>query len=317
MALPAVPLTRSSSGEAPSARADEDSLSVASGGRAPSLARDLLALTKPRITSTVVATMLAGAHVAARSTATAVSAGALLLSLAGTVLVVSGANALNMYLERDSDRFMSRTRMRPLPAGRLAPAWALATGLGLGVAALPLLWVGGGVTTAALAAFAFAAYVGVYTPLKRVTSFALPVGAIPGAIPPLLGWTTVRGAIEPVGLLLFALMFLWQLPHFHAIGAFRAREYERAGLRLLISERGPRVTRVHAIVEAALLLPVTLGIVALGGAGAIFGVAATVLGVAFVAMTARADEVPARWGKRVFATSIGYLVLVLVALVAG
>jgi protoheme IX farnesyltransferase len=310
-------LTRNSEARSTSARSELDSLpetplhagsgpgleDVQAAPVKPSLARDLVALTKPRITVTVVATMLAGAHVAARSTGTGIGARSLVLALLGTVLVVSGANALNMYIERDSDRLMSRTRTRPLPSRRMRPALALAVGCVLGAAALPLLFLGGGLVTTALAAAAFVLYVALYTPLKAKTTLALPIGAVPGAIPPLLGWTAVRGAIEPLGLALFAVLFLWQLPHFHAIGTFRAREYERAGLKVLSGTRGPSAARAHAAVEAVVLVGASLAVALLGGA--------------FVAVTLRADAVPARWGKRVFASSIVYLVLLLVALVVG
>src|SRR5579871_310059 len=201
--------------------------------RAVPLARDLVALTKPRITALVlltgaVGTCLAPGHAPAAKR---------LLALAGTALIVGAANALNMWWERDVDALMSRTRNRPLPAGRMSPDVALAFGLALAVVSAPMLFLVN-VVTGLLGLVALASYVLVYTPLKRSTHWALLVGAVPGAMPPLLGWTATTGSIGLGGALLFVVLFLWQVPHFAAISIFRAGEYARAGLQVVSVQHG-------------------------------------------------------------------------------
>src|SRR5580692_10692883 len=194
--------------------------------------RDLARLTKPRITLIVIATCAAGMAIAPVRIPALVA----LLALAGTTLIVASANVLNMWWERDTDGLMARTRNRPLPAGRLPPDVALVYGLALGASSIPMLMAVNALT-AALGVLALATYVLAYTPLKRHTSLALLVGAIPGAMPPLMGWTSATGSLVAAsaprmgGLLLFLLLFVWQLPHFIAIALFRAEDYARAGLK--------------------------------------------------------------------------------------
>jgi protoheme IX farnesyltransferase len=296
---------------------------VERGLRPHSLARDLVALTKPRITTTVVATMLAGAWVAARyrpdpgSLPTRIEGPSLLGAVLGTALVVSGANALNMYLERGSDGLMARTARRPLPQGRMSPRLALVFGLVLGLGSLPLLALAANTLTAALAALALVSYVAVYTPMKRVSTWSLPVGAIPGAVPPLLGWTAVRGTLDLAGLALFGVLFVWQLPHFHAIGLFRRREYARAGLKTLAGELGEGRARLHIALELFVVVALSLALVPLGVAGVKYLVAASVLGVVLLAVGLRPLAPVERWGRALFGTSVLYLVLLMLALVVG
>ncbi|AUX22105.1 protoheme IX farnesyltransferase [Sorangium cellulosum] len=291
---------------------------------------DLVSLTKPRITRMVVATMLGGMWVASRYLRdglageaavdrAAVPATQLALALLGTVLVVSGANALNMYIERDTDRLMERTKNRPLAARRLAPEVGLWFGIAISAASIPLLFIAVNATTGALAALALLSYVLVYTPLKRRTTLALPIGAIPGAIPPLLGWTSVTGRIDAPGFMLFAVMFLWQIPHFLAISLFRRDEYRRAGLKVLPAEKGDRTTWLHIVGYLALLVLASVLFVPLGVAGPVYLGAALVLGGAFFALGAcglRAG-VGDRWARKVFFASMLYLVLLFAALMVG
>ena len=166
-------------------------------------------------------------------------AGRLCLSLVGTALIVGSANALNMWWERDVDALMRRTRNRPLPAGRMSPDVAIIFGLALALIAAPMLFLVNAMT-GVLGLVALVTYVLVYTPLKRHTHLALLVGAVPGAMPPLLGWTTATGSIGLGGLLLFGVCFLWQLPHFAAITIFRAEDYARAGLQVVSVQLGER-----------------------------------------------------------------------------
>ncbi|KYF67825.1 heme o synthase [Sorangium cellulosum] len=294
------------------------------------VAADLVSLTKPRITRMVVATMLGGMWVASRYLRSGLAGEAaieraavpttqLLLALLGTVLVVSGANVLNMYLERDTDVLMERTRNRPLPARRLAPEVALWFGIALSAASIPLLFVWVNAITAALAALALLSYVLVYTPLKRRTTLALPIGAIPGAIPPLLGWTSITGRIDVPGFLLFAVMFLWQIPHFLAIATFRRDEYRRAGLKVLPVEKGDRTTRLHMVGYLALLVLASVLLVPLGVGGPVYLGAAIVLGGAFFGVGAYGLRAGTgnRWARGVFVSSMVYLVLLFAAMMIG
>jgi len=293
-------------------------LSSRGGG---ALVADLVTLTKPRITAMVVVTMLGGIWLAAhRGVASGpLSAWRLGVAVAGTALVVGSANALNMWLERASDGLMARTKNRPLPTGRLDPTVALGFGLALGVVSVPALALAVNALTGALAAVALVSYVAVYTPLKRRTTASLLIGAVPGAIPPLLGWTAVTGRIGWPGALLFGVLFLWQVPHFLAIATFRRDDYARAGLKVLPVERGDRVTRVHIVAYLLALYAVSLALVAVGVGGPLYVGAAVVLGAAFLAVGAWGlrPAAGARWARGLFATSIVYLVLLFAALMAS
>ncbi len=279
--------------------------------------RDLVALTKPRITSLVMLTGAAGACLAPDRT----PLGRLLLSLAGTALIVGSANALNMWWERDVDGKMARTRNRPLPAGRMSPDVALVFGLALGLLGTPMLFLVN-VTTGLLGMLALVTYVAVYTPLKRRTHLALLVGAVPGAMPPLLGWTTATGTLGLGGLLLFAVLFLWQLPHFAAITIFRAEDYARAGLQVVSVQLGERAARQSVAVWTVLLVVTSLLFVPFGLAGRFYLGAATALGAIFLALAFRGLRAGSRldtrrWARWVFAYSLPYLPLLLCALLAS
>ena len=280
------------------------------------LLADLVALTKPRITAMVVITMLGGMWLATRSGGPQRSVLTLSLAMLGTVLVVSGANTLNMYIERESDRFMARTKNRPLPSGRMAPEIALWFGLALSALAIPLLTFAVNAMTGLLAAFALVSYVLIYTPLKRTTTLSLLIGAAPGAIPPLLGWTSITGHTEWPGVLLFAILFLWQIPHFLAIATFRREDYRRAGLKILPVERGDRVTRHHIVAYLIALVAVTLLLVPFGVGGSFYLASAIGLGAVFLGFGAWGlrPSAGARWARGLFITSILYLVLLLGAL---
>jgi protoheme IX farnesyltransferase len=287
--------------------------------------RDLLELTKPGIVGMNVL-MTAGAWLLARG---AGDLGVLAAVVVGTGMAVAAANALNMVLERESDRLMARTRRRPLPAGRLGVGTAVAVGLGLGLGALPVLWFWVNPLTAALGAFALASYVLVYTPLKRRTPLALVIGAVPGALPPLMGWTAATGRVDAVGVVLFAVLFAWQLPHFLAIALYRRPDYARAGIRTVVAVRGERVARAQAVAWCGALLPLSLLLVPLGVAGWIYLVSAAGLGGWFL-LTAlrglRAEGAGAAggspwgaepgllWARRLFRVSLLYLPALVLAL---
>lgn len=285
---------------------------------------DLIALTKPRITSLVVATMLGGMWVASRLAHTrqppsAIVPTASILAVLGTILVVAGANALNMYIERDTDGLMDRTRDRPLPTGRLSPDVALWFGIALSAIAIPMLSFAVNTTTGLLAAFALATYVLAYTPLKRRTTLALLIGAVPGAIPPLQGYTSVTGHIELPGIVLFGILFLWQIPHFLAIAIFRCEDYRRAGLKIMPIERGDRSTRRQIVGYLVALVAVSVLPFFLNMAGPVYLASALVMGIGFLAFGTYGLSASAgvRWARWLFAISIPYLALLHAALMVG
>lgn len=282
-------------------------------------ARDVVTLTKPRITSMVLFTTLGGYWLACTAFGLDLELAVLVPLLGGTALVVAGANALNMYLERDTDALMMRTRERPLPTGRLSPDVALAVGVFCGAVSIPWLTLGVHPITALLAAAALASYVGAYTPLKRRSPAALLVGAVPGAIPPLLGWSAARGSLDGPGWVLFFIMFFWQVPHFLAIATFRKAEYKAAGMKVTPVVHGDRVTRHHVVRYLAALVLVSLLLVPYGIGGDTYMIAALVLGGAFFAVGAWGLRPKAghRWARALFVTSMFYLTGLFVALTVG
>jgi protoheme IX farnesyltransferase len=282
---------------------------------APVAVRDLVALAKPRITVMVVATTAGGLLLAPLRPSVSVAG----LALLGTVLVVAGANALNMYLERDVDARMERTRKRPLPAGRLAPRVALWFGIALSVASIPILAIGVNLTTALLALLAHLIYVLAYTPLKPRSHWALWVGAVPGAMPPLLGWTAATAEVGLGGVVLFGILFLWQIPHFLAISIFRRHEYREAGLLVMPNTDGIRATESMIVWFAFALVVVSLLLVPIGVEGHLYLLAAGALGSIFfgVSCYGRFSADTTRWARSLFFLSIVYLVLLFAALAAG
>jgi protoheme IX farnesyltransferase len=272
-------------------------------------ASDLLALAKPRITALVVFTTASGLWLAPRG----LPAVTVAMTLLGTVLIVAAANVLNMYLERDSDALMPRTMNRPLPAGRLDPSLALKFGLALTAISIPLLTFAVGSLPGMLASIALVSYVLLYTPMKRNTAASLLVGALPGAIPPLIGWTAATERIDLPGVLLFAVMFLWQVPHFLAITLFRKEEYARAGLQVQPNEPGgERAARMNIVRYTVALVAVSLLFVPIGAAHAVYLATALVAGLAFLGyglLGLRGGAGP-RWARNLFLFSLIYLPLV-------
>lgn len=269
--------------------------------------RDLILLTKPRLTSVVLATTSGGMWIANTPPSALVAT----LTLVGTALIVAGAHALNMYMERDSDARMERTRNRPLPAGRLSPKTALWFGVGLTTVAVPILAIGVNPTTALLALIANLSYVLAYTPMKRRSYLSLWVGAVPGAMPPLLGWTAATGRIDATGLVLFGILFVWQIPHFLAITLFRQDEYGRAGLKIMPQSHGERATKRTIVHWLGAQLGVSLLLVPTGLVHRTYLVAALVLGIVFFAwgLWGLRKDAGKRWARSLFAISIPYLVL--------
>jgi len=243
---------------------------------------DYLQLTRPRLSAMALLTVAAGAVLAAGG---APDWRILIHALIGTALVAAGASALNQLLERESDGLMQRTRERPLPSGRLRSGEALALGLVAAVGGVVYLaWFLPSPLAAALAALTLLSYVFVYTPLKRTTALNTLVGAIPGALPPVIGWAAVRGSVSAGAGVLFVVLFLWQMPHFLAIAWIHRADYERAGLRMLpaIDPEGGMLGRLMVCYCLA-LLAASLAPVALGWAGPVYLSGALLIGIGFLA----------------------------------
>lgn len=298
------------------AACDAPAVSTAAGARTALAARlsDYLVLTKPRIALLALLTVSAGY---ALGSADQWRSGPLLHALLGISLVAAGSSALNQYLERDSDGRMRRTAQRPLPAGRLSPGEVLVFGLTTGAAGTAYLAACVNLTTAFLSAATMLLYAGVYTPLKRHSAFATAVGAIPGALPPVLGWTASGAALDLGAFSLFAIMFLWQFPHFLAIAWIYRDEYARAGLRMLpAGGRAPRAVGVLAAGYALVLLPLSLSPAHCGLAGSGYLAVALALSLAYLAAAIRfAVEETNRTARGLLWTSLVYLPVLLVTLV--
>lgn len=291
--------------------------------RAPSLRvrlRDLVALAKPRITLFVLMTAGGGMYLGRRASnvATPLNATTAALALLGIALIVSGANALNMVIERDIDKRMARTKNRPLPSGRMHVRTALAFGVGTSVLAIPVLLAGTNILTTFLAVLANLLYVFAYTPLKQRSHHSLLVGAVPGAIPPLLGWTATTDRLDGAGFTLFAILFLWQVPHFHAIALFRRHDYARAGLQVMPNVRSIAQVK-HAIASYTLaLVLISLLLVPLGVAGGLYLVGASAFGCAFLGAALLGFGTPdhdGKWPRSLFLASLLYLVALVGVLV--
>lgn len=266
---------------------------------------DIVELTKPRITLLVLFTTSVGLWLAP-GIPSLFAIGAIMIGMAAAV---GGVNALNMYLERDIDGRMTRTRNRPLPDGRLEPAIALWFGLALSVSGVALVAIHVNLLSAFLVLVAVATYVLVYTPLKQITTWALPIGAIPGAMPPLIGWTATTGSIDLGALVLFAIIFLWQLPHFHAIGLFRQEEYANAGLKILPVEKDEATTKIHIVIYLGMLLPISLLLYPLGVAGMSYLITALVFGALFLGtgLLGLRKKAGRKWARQLFFVSLIYL----------
>ena len=287
-----------------------DALPVACGGQVR--LRDLLALTKPRLSMLVFFTTGVGLWCAPGALAASTTAA----RQGPSAAVVAAANTLNSYIERHSDALMQRTRNRPLPAGRLDPKLALGLGTGLGLGATAVLYGTGGPTCALLSFVAFLSYVGIYTPMKRYSWVAVVVGAVPGAIPPMMGWAASAGRLDAGAWALFVLMFCWQMPHFFAIALYLADDYARGGHVVLPLVVGARRTRQWMVATAALLLPCTLLPYWVGTAGTGYAAVALSTGGFFLGMVWRGAGrfSPAPWARQVFAASVLHLTALFAAL---
>lgn len=240
---------------------------------------DLVELSKPRISTMVLLTVVVGYALGCRG---AWDLAVLVPTLCGVALVAAASSALNQYLERFSDAAMSRTMERPLPSGRLSSRDAVIFGILCGGAGTIGLWLAVNPLTALLTLGTLLLYVGVYTPLKRWTSLCTAVGAVPGALPPVLGWAAARGSLDAGAFALFAILFLWQFPHFLAIAWLYRDQYNRAGLRMLPRHRSSGVTGLLAMSYAVALIPVSLLPRSTVLAGDLYAAAAVLLGLFYL-----------------------------------
>lgn len=278
-----------------------------------SLASDLSELTKARLTLMVLLTTLAGYCLASRG---AFDWSKLIHTLIGTSLVAICSSILNQALERDTDALMHRTRQRPFVTRRLPLTETILVGLVLGVlGTAELAWFVNNLTTL-LSALTLIIYVFIYTPLKRISEINTLIGAIPGALPPLLGATAAVGHFSVEGWTLFAILACWQMPHFYAIAWMHRDDYEAAGLRMVsVNDTFGKRTGTHAIVSALVLLPVSLLPAWIGHAGLFYGMTAGFLSLVFIAAAFRFAQRPDRPRARaLFLTSIIYLPFILTAL---
>lgn len=265
-----------------------------------------LELTKPRLTLLAVAMTMLGCCLGANGSLTF---GLALATLSGAALVGAGAAALNQFLEREADGRMHRTQSRPLPSGRMQPGEALAFGICCAVAGLLELMLLVNPLTGLLGVVCLGSYLFVYTPLKQKTPWSTLVGAVPGAIPPLMGWAAVRGQLDPGGWVLFLIVFFWQMPHFLAIAWLYKEDYARGGFRVLpvVDPGGARAVRQIRIFSVALLL-VSLTPAWLGMSGNAYLACALPAGVAFLVpgfrFAATKSRAHARW---LFLASVIYL----------
>jgi protoheme IX farnesyltransferase len=295
------------------ARADVATSPLAVAGRPSSLA-DFVSLTKPRLNVLVVATSAAGYYLGAVARPDLI---AMAEAVAGTAMVAGGAAALNQVYERDTDALMRRTRNRPLPDARLTTGEATLFGLALAGAGLAMLAACANLLAALLALTTLLTYVLWYTPLKRRSPAATLVGAIPGALPPLIGWAASRGDVSVGGLALFAIVFLWQIPHFMAIAWLYREDYGRAGFPMLpvIDPTGDRVG-LQAVIYAVLLVPASIIPTLVGLSGLAYLVFAVLSGLALVGLAIRfaaTHREPA--ARALFIGSITYLPLLWMAMI--
>jgi protoheme IX farnesyltransferase len=278
--------------------------------------RDFVALAKPRLNLLVVASTLVGYAMAPGEPLGALAMGGLLL---GTGFVAGGASAFNQVMERDLDALMRRTRTRPLPDQRLQPIEGTLFGVVITLAGLLLILTSSNLLAAGVALATLVSYVAVYTPLKRRSSLGTVIGAIPGALPPIIGWAAVDGALPVQPWVLFGIMFLWQMPHFLAIAWMYREDYARAGFPMLpVIEPDGRSTGRQAVIYAAALVPLSLAPALLRMTGEVYFAGALVLGLGFLWLTLRfARSRSVADARRVFFGSIVYLPILWILMIAN
>lgn len=270
--------------------------------------RDFIQLTKPRITWLILMSTGIGFFFGVQTGWTWLL---LLHTLIGTGLIASGTAALNQWWEREADARMVRTEDRPLPSGRISAKAALWFAVALSVAGFAELWIGANPLTAVLGVFTLASYLFVYTPLKQITPHSTTVGAVPGAMPPVIGYAAASGILDERALALFLILFLWQFPHFYAIAWLYREDYSRAGIKMLpvVDESGERTAR-QILIAALLLMPVSVLPSYLGMTGNLYLAGSLLLGAVYFYWGVRISADRSRlMARRVLLVSIAYLPL--------
>ncbi len=275
--------------------------------------KDYLELAKIRLVSLSLFSAVVGFYLASPD---AMNVPLLFVMLGGTALVAAGSMSLNQWMEIPEDARMNRTAARPLPAGRLYPKEALAFGILLSCIGILVLYFAVNHNAALLAAATLVSYVLVYTPLKKITSLCTIVGAIPGAVPPLIGWAGAAGRPSYEAWILFSIIFFWQMPHFLAIAWMCRKEYEAAGFRMLSVEdpKGFQVSR-QMVLYASALLPVSLMPSLIGVTGQVYFFSALVMGVAFVILSLTALKNIDQKSRMIFRASLLHLTFLLIFMV--
>ena len=276
---------------------------------------DYVTLTKPRVNLLVLVTTTIGFHLGNLGRT---DLALLFHTVVGTFLVASGAAAFNQVLERDVDARMRRTMARPLPSGRVSATDAVLFAAALSLVGILQLGLGANWLAATVAVVTLASYALVYTPLKRVTSLATIIGAVPGALPPVIGWAASRGSIGLEAWVLFAIVFFWQMPHVLAVSWLYREDYARGGIRVLpVEDPNGRSTAFQMVNYAAALVPVSLMPTVVGIAGRAYLAGAIILGLALLAMTIRfARNRTPEGARRLFAASLAYLPVLWVLMLA-
>ncbi len=278
---------------------------------------DILELFKPRLAGLVMVTMLIGALLAPGK----IYFLDIFVSFALIFMVVASATTLNCWMEKDIDALMERTKQRALPSGRMQPKTALWIGLGLGLISLPALYFIVNPLTAFLGLLAHLMYLLAYTPMKRYSAAALFVGAVPGALPPVMGWTTLTGSMDVIAWCLFAILFVWQLPHFLAISVYYRGDYESAGIKIFARKTNFSSVRRDIFLYTAVLMACALAPVWWGNFGRHYQTSASVLSLSFLAWAIygffieKTEDAMRQWARRYFFGSIIYLPLLLAAMV--
>ena len=278
--------------------------------RVPSRANDFYELTKPRLNFLVLVTTMVGYYMAVRKPGDWVW---VIHTLLGTALTAAGASVLNQVIERNHDKLMPRTQKRPLPGGRVSALEGVLYGSVLGLGGVIYLALCVNVLTAALGAFTLLSYLFVYTPMKRWTTLNTVIGAIPGAIPPVMGWTAVHNSFGPGAAVLFCILFFWQMPHFLAIAILYRRDYAAGGFKMLpVVDENLSITGRQIVLYNAFLIPITMLPTLYHMTGLIYLVSALLLGLGYLSFglicaTTR-ERIDAR---KLFFASIIYLPLLL------
>ena len=272
--------------------------------------RDYLELTKPRITWLILMSTGVGYYFGMRGSS--LEWGLLLHTILGTALIASGTAALNQWYEREADRKMRRTMSRPLPSGKMTAERALAFGVVLSAAGFAELWLGANLLSALIGLFTLISYLFLYTPLKQRTWWSTTIGAIPGAMPPVIGYAAAAGTLTSETWALFAILFVWQFPHFYAIAWMYRQDYERAGIRMLpVVEPDGRSTARQIVLFGSILIPVSLAPSLLGMSGSIYLFGAALLSIAFLASGVRlAAQRSLEHARGVLLASVMYLPMI-------